>query len=368
VLGILGFHVTEFTGRIGFGFTGRLAEAAGSEAVIGFFAISGFLLYRPFVAARLRGGEAPSVGRYLGRRALRILPGYWAILTLLALYPGVTGAFSHDWWRYYGYLQLYSARTQQQGIPVAWTLCVEVSFYLALPVWAWGMARVRGGLRSELIALGLVFAGGVAVQLLTAARRVGYQVGTALPGQCAWIAIGMALAAVSVANAEGRLTRLAERSQLSWGVAIGAFAVLMATVPRGGLFGLITAVQTPGSVGPTAYKIALQAVVTAGLLAPLVFGDQARGAPRRLLRWRPLVGLGVISYSFYLWHLTVIELLATGHNPGAFSAPGWNLLSHVHSHQNLVLFLAALVLSAIVATVSYRLIELPFLRRKPRAL
>jgi peptidoglycan/LPS O-acetylase OafA/YrhL len=367
VLGILGFHVTEFTGRIGFGFAGRLAEVAGSEAVLGFFAISGFLLYRPFVASRLGVGPAPSVGRYLQRRGLRILPGYWVILTLLALYPGVTGAFSHDWWRYYGYLQLYSGRTEQQGIPVAWTLCVEVSFYLALPVWAAGMSRLRGGLRTELVGLALVFAAGVAVQLLTAGRLIGYQVGTSLPGQCAWIAIGMALAALSAAAQRDRRAP-AVPAEVCWAVAAVAFGVLMATVPKGGLFGLITAVQTPASLAPTAYKIVLQAVLTVSLLAPLVFGDPSRGVLRRLLRWRPLVWLGVISYSFYLWHLTVVELLATGNNPGAFAATGWNLLAHLHAHLNLVLLGCALLLTGVLATVSYRLVELPFLRRKPPAI
>jgi peptidoglycan/LPS O-acetylase OafA/YrhL len=142
----------------------------------------------------------------------------------------------------------------------------------------------------------------------------------------------------------------------------------MATVPEGGLFGLITAVQTPASLAPTAYKIVLQAVLTVSLLAPLVFGDPSRGVLRRLLRWRPLVWLGVISYSFYLWHLTVVELLATGNNPGAFAATGWNLLAHLHAHLNLVLLGCALLLTGVLATVSYRLVELPFLRRKPPAI
>jgi peptidoglycan/LPS O-acetylase OafA/YrhL len=41
-----------------------------------FFGISGFLLYRPFVATRLVGKPPPGTVRYAKRRALRILPGY----------------------------------------------------------------------------------------------------------------------------------------------------------------------------------------------------------------------------------------------------------------------------------------------------
>ena len=50
-----------------------------------FFLISGFLLYRPFVAARLRGEPMPFVGAYAWRRFLRIVPAYWVALTATAL-------------------------------------------------------------------------------------------------------------------------------------------------------------------------------------------------------------------------------------------------------------------------------------------
>ena len=50
--------------------------------------------------------------------------------------------FTGDWWHFYGYLQLYSAKTRTQGIAVAWTLCVEVTFYIVLPIWAVGVRRL----------------------------------------------------------------------------------------------------------------------------------------------------------------------------------------------------------------------------------
>src|SRR3954462_12451136 len=59
-----------------------------------FFVLSAFLLYRPFVAARLDGPPGPRVLRYARRRALRILPAYWVALIVLGLFdakhtPGV---------------------------------------------------------------------------------------------------------------------------------------------------------------------------------------------------------------------------------------------------------------------------------------
>jgi peptidoglycan/LPS O-acetylase OafA/YrhL len=366
VLGILAFHASELTGRIGFGLGGEFSEVAGSEAVITFFVISGFLLYRPYAAARADGRPLPSTSRYARRRALRILPGYWTVLTLLAIYPGITGVFTHDWWRYYLYLQVYSQRTEGLGIPVAWTLCIEVTFYLALPLWAFGVRRLQG---SELIPLAAVAAGGVAVQCASAARAIAYPIGVSLAGECAWMAIGMALAVVSasVERDERRfawLQRLAELPELCWGVSAACFLALMALVPAGGLFGLVAAVETRQGVGSSLGKIVLEAVLVAFLVAPVALGRRRRGLPGALLAARPLAYLGVISYSFYLWHLTIVELLARGADPGSFDATGWNLLAHIHSARTPVLFVLALLVTGVVATVSYRLVELPFLRRK----
>jgi peptidoglycan/LPS O-acetylase OafA/YrhL len=370
-LGVLTFHVGEFSGRLGVGFPGRFEEVAVNGLLL-FFAISGFLLYRPYVAANAARRPGPSLERYGRRRALRIVPAYWAALTLLAIYPGINGVFSGDWWRYYGYLQLYSGHTLGGGIPVAWTLCVEVTFYLALPVWAAAMRRLGGRrwLAFELASLALVATGGLGVQLAAARGRIGYLVGVSLAGECLWFAIGMAFAVLSVAVERDEIRRgaavrlVGEHATVCWLVAVAALGGLMALVPRGGLFGLIAATQTRQSAITALARIALEALLVGGLVAPAVFGDGRGGLPRRLLSWRPVIWLGVISYSFYLWHLTIVQLIATpGRGPG-FAASGANLLAHVHVAQGLVLFVASFIATAAVASISYRFIELPFLRRK----
>jgi peptidoglycan/LPS O-acetylase OafA/YrhL len=119
VVSVIAFHVASITDKLGRGLTGRTAEVLGAQAVIVFFVISGFLLYRPFVAARVARRQEPSLRRFGRRRVGRILPAYWVALTLLALYPGITGVFSDEGWRYYAFLPLYSADTINQGIPVA---------------------------------------------------------------------------------------------------------------------------------------------------------------------------------------------------------------------------------------------------------
>lgn len=376
VLAILSFHCAEYSGRIGFGPLGRLAEVAGGEAVIWFFAISGFLLYRPYASARANGRPGPPTRLYARRRVLRILPGYWVALTLLAIFPGVAGVFTGDWWRYYGYLQLYSAHARSDGIQVAWTLCVEVTYYLALPVWAALVRRLpgadteRGFLLSELASLGAVMIVGVVVQVAVSRGHLPYALGVSLVGQCTWIAIGMALAVVSVAaqrrgSAPALVSWLGDRSELCWGIAIATAIGLALLVPKYGLFGLIATVEVAQSIPRTIVKFGLEGVLAVMYVLPAIFGDQHRGLPRKLLAWRPLIWLGVISYSFYLYHLPIVGLLASKHTD-AFSATGLNLMAHVHFARTTVLYVLSFGITAVVAAISYRFVELPFLRRKER--
>ena len=61
-----------------------------------FFALSGFLLYRPFAAAIVRAERPPYVRAYLTNRALRILPAYIAILILVGLIFGAANLTSPE--------------------------------------------------------------------------------------------------------------------------------------------------------------------------------------------------------------------------------------------------------------------------------
>src|SRR4051794_21878306 len=112
-----------------------------------FFLISGFVLYRPMVAARLAGEPPLDAESYGRRRIRRILPAYWVALALAGLagasYVGYPAIFSAQGIpAYFGFLQIYSPDTAGGGINVAWTLCVEVSFYAFLPLWALALRRV----------------------------------------------------------------------------------------------------------------------------------------------------------------------------------------------------------------------------------
>jgi peptidoglycan/LPS O-acetylase OafA/YrhL len=97
----------------------------GNSGVYIFFALSGYLLYRPF----LRG--EPDLRSYALKRAARILPGYFVALTALVLLTRNQLFFEHP----LSYLTITSSYdTPMRGfLGVAWTLSAEVAFYVMLP-------------------------------------------------------------------------------------------------------------------------------------------------------------------------------------------------------------------------------------------
>ncbi len=375
VLAVVLYHVAAVTALINRPVIGDVVAVAGVQALSVLFLTSGFLLYRPFVRARAAGRPIPSRRRYLRRRMLRILPAYWFALTALAIFPGIVGVFSGDWWRYYFFLQLYSTRTNNAGIPVAWTLCVEMSFYLLLPLWATLIRRVRIGadprawLLSELVPLGVVAMVGVVVQIAASRLIVSQLVGESLLGNCTWIALGMVLAVLSVYAGQREREPKAVRAVAAhpgacWILAAASLAATTAIVQPGGLLKILRGLATPQPYARTIADIALTFAVSVFLVAPALFGDRAGGLPRRVLGWRPLMWIGLVSYGVYLWHLAVVSLLGERSDPLHFSASGLGLAGKLHFAANPILLVLTIAVTAAIAAISYYFVELPFLRRK----
>jgi peptidoglycan/LPS O-acetylase OafA/YrhL len=324
-----------------------------------FFAISGFLLYRPFAAARFTGRERPRTRDYLRRRVLRIVPAYWLALTVLAIYPGLVGVFGDEWWRYYGFLQIYDANTVLAGLPQSWSLAVEMTFYLALPLYAIAIGWLCRGrsadtvLRMELGSLALL--GLASLAWRTWRTHEGALVAqTTLPGLFDWFAPGMALAVLSVAMREGgRRWRIADvvarRPWIPWLIAAAAFALLAATVEP-------VLIGGPGASGVD-YLLTnvCLAVVAIFVLIPAVVGAEGGGLVRRLLSLRSLAWLGVVSYGIFLWHHTPMSWLVDR-----------GVLTWVPGHGFLVLTALTFLFAVVAATLSYYLVERPILRFKDR--
>src|SRR5215212_6043566 len=85
-LSVVAFHAAFFAGMFTSESPLRPYLVRMDVGVSVFFLISGFLLYRPFVRARLGGEGTPHVGGYAWRRFLRIVPAYWVALTIVALW------------------------------------------------------------------------------------------------------------------------------------------------------------------------------------------------------------------------------------------------------------------------------------------
>lgn len=89
-LSIVVVHVSAYSGADGLsGFRDLLQRMDAGVAI--FFVLSGFLLYRPFVAAHLHGRAQPATRPYLWRRFLRIYPAYLVVLTVVVYVFGAPG-------------------------------------------------------------------------------------------------------------------------------------------------------------------------------------------------------------------------------------------------------------------------------------
>jgi peptidoglycan/LPS O-acetylase OafA/YrhL len=315
-----------------------------------FFGISGFLLYRPFLAARAKGetvGEfTPS---YLWRRVVRILPAYWVALTISTIWMNWAGVFGSHWWVYYGLLQSYSKFWYLNGLPTAWSLGVEVTFYLVLPLIALGLARFglgsgrRNALRWELgILIGIVVAS-LAWRTVLGTDEANNRIDQNLLGCLSWFGVGMIFAAAEVTHpASLRGLRAALRRPLAcWTIAVVLFALIPLEV--GKKLGL-----------PPHMVLGLNTVLygaAAGLLLGTAIFDDGRGLVERLLANKVMVFLGTISYGLYLWHWPFVAWASS--RSYILSLPfsfGWVTAITV-------------VGTLIAATGSWYLVEKPLMRR-----
>jgi peptidoglycan/LPS O-acetylase OafA/YrhL len=320
-----------------------------------FFVVSGFLLYRPFVRARLRTGHAPATRAYAWRRLLRIGPAYWVALTVVALWLGYDYVFEsgNAVWLYTFGQSYKEGGLALGGLNQAWSLSVEVAFYVMLPVYALVMRSlpVRGErprLQTELaglaalVVLGIGFTIYAAETGTTSGRLDVLPLHLTLPCFLHVFAAGMCLAVLSVWYEQGELPAgirpLDRFPAIAWGVALFAFWVVSTQIGFDGSDG------EQHSTAQWAGKSALYALIGLALVTPAVFGDQTRGLVRRLLANRVLLWIGLVSYSLFLYHLAVVTQL------GKWNVPARELV--------------ALVLSLAIAAVSYYVIERPALRLK----
>ena len=346
-------HVGFWTGADGLDVSGGLL-ARGDSGVAVFFAISAFLLLRPWIAAGSGVAGSPSVEVYAVRRAARIVPAYLIALVAVLVVAGTAGAVGGPdgvggAGKVVAHLLLVQgyADTSYQSFSQTWSLTTEVTFYFLVPLIGTALGRLlRRSARSAYGVLGCIVVAGVAIQALVAVwtqhsptTHAGV-LGTSVLGHAAWFAAGAALA---VAVLRGDLQRLREIGVGTW---LGAAAVVY-VIASSGMAGPRD-LHAP-TVGQAMCKEALYTLLAALLLLAAVRGPSDA-------RWTAIAQssvnrrLGDISYGVFLWHVLVLQVI--------YLASGWALFTGPFSA---VLF-AVLVFSVLAAIASASLVEQPVLR------
>jgi peptidoglycan/LPS O-acetylase OafA/YrhL len=369
-LAVLVTHVSFATGFNGHGALGA-ALARLDVGVPIFFVLSGFLLYRPFVAARRTARPGPDMARYARRRVARIYPAYWVVLVVVLLQTrelanGVRGLLAqilllHTWWpdTVFGPPATSTGGVTFHPLGQAWTLAAEVVFYLALPFWALLIRRLTTSAapahrwRAEAVGLVVLVAVAQAWRVWMAHAALN---ASQVAARSSWVfnqldhfAFGMALAVISVELVARGRTHLP-------GMAAPWLPVACWTAAAACFYGAIHwAGLHPNQVLYTNHQQMARQWFYGGTavfaLLPAMLAPPGTGWVARLFASPPLRALGRVSYGIYLWQELVLfdwlrlrdQKVFTGSFPATLAV--------------------VLVVTVVVATVSWFVVERPLLHR-----
>lgn len=329
ILGVVWYHTLAFPHD---SFLGQ-----GNRGVTLFFAISGFLIVTLILRAK-QGREGFSLPQFWGRRALRILPLYYAVLlayvALVALFERDTAAREVFW----GNLPAFATFTSNWFVNLedarvifyfAWSLAAEEQFYLVWPMierWlrGWGplvaAAAVLLGTQALVLTLGPMVRDSLGLRIVTSVAPA--------------IVLGVGLA---------HLLHRPQTFRAVWRLA-GRRGSALAAVGLAGL--ALTFAPAWGAAGDLVIALALATVVASCVVRE--DNDLAR-----VLAWRPLAWIGTVSYGMYLLHMIAVNVVRRAAAAAGVSSP-W------------IDFLGGTVLALGLATLSYLTFERFFLRLKDR--
>lgn len=351
-LAVVATHAAFWTGRYSSDTIG-LMWARLDFGVALFFALSGFLLFRPWLVALIRRDDQPSVPTYLWNRALRILPAFWVVVVAAVLFlDSRNGSGPFGLLRQLTLTHIYGTDHIRSGLTQTWSLATEIAFYAVLPVFGWFVVRVlcRGQWRPGRITifLGALCAANFAYfALIYNVETISITSRMWLPAYLSWFAVGMVLAVMVVAAHEGR--QWAARP-----MALAADSPLAACLVA---LGLLALASTPIAGVPSLFQESVSTAITrnvlyAGaaflLMAPLV--TNRSNVVQKALATAPMQWLGKISYELFLVHVLLLEL-------------AMNLLGYeTFTGSILLAFTLTLILSIPASWLLYRSLEVPLQR------
>jgi peptidoglycan/LPS O-acetylase OafA/YrhL len=303
-----------------------------------FFVLSGFLITTLLLQRHDR--ERHPIGTFWERRALRLMPALLGLLTVnlavAVIYDGSVGnalrsiavalTYTTNW------AELHDIQISKYVLHF-WSLAIEGQFYLVWPLVLFGLMRV-GASRRQVIAVIAVIVVGVIVW-----RGVLWERPTE------WIRLYLRTDARADSLLVGAALALLPYDEI--GARIGSATRSLLGFAGLAAFFLCAQVLHPWSDflylgGFTALAVVAAVVILVAL--------QPGSAVYAALAWTPVVLLGRISYSLYLWHLPVFWVMAD-------NTDSWPVAARV------VVGVSAAVL---LATASYLFVERPALRLKSR--
>lgn len=313
--------------------------AGGYVGVDIFFVISGFLI-TGFICDDLANGRF-SVVRFYERRARRILPALIAVIAVTAsvgyfmLMPTqymdfaksaiAASVFGANFWFWQVADDYFAPAAEFMPLLHTWSLGVEEQFYIAFPLLMWFLSRWG---RSAIMAILAVLS-----------------------------ALSFALSVSAVRDQPDAAFYLAPMR--AWELGLGALLALRvqpAPFPRwlrelaagAGLVCILVAVLLYD--GQTLFPGLAALLPCLGAAALIHAGGHGSTLVTRALSWRPVVFVGLISYSLYLWHWPILAFLRVRF--GEVDLPP-------------TIAMAAIVGAFGIAVLSWMYIEMPFRRRPP---
>jgi peptidoglycan/LPS O-acetylase OafA/YrhL len=309
----------------------------GGHGVMIFFVLSGFLITWLLLKEHERNG-AISLGGFYKRRTLRIFPAfyaYWLMMVALLVVSGRAVLWPHAWSALLYTSNYYSAINgdPNNGFSHTWSLAIEEQFYL---LWPFLFLLLRGNLRRMTMFLaGLIGA----VWVHRAILCYGFGVDQAY----------------IYASFDTRLDELMVGCLLAVLLKRGSLARVWRAISANVLLPLVTISLLAGSIYAGEAYVNRYRDVFGFAFEPLLFGllivQMIAFSSTRVwgwTEWRPVKFLGRISYSLYLYQQ--LTLHAVRHALEAYPV--------------IVQLAAAVVVTVVLATISYYAIERPFLKLK----